>query len=106
MQSIQENIHVNSKMFQPSIWDDFPMKRNNRLMNYVIQSDFEIDLPERIKLPKGFQFIELNVNDHSNKIAKFLNEQYTESSEKIVYTDEYVETLYKTPKKHFDTGPF
>ena len=33
----KKDIHVNSKLFQPSVWDDFPMKRNNRLMNYIIQ---------------------------------------------------------------------
>lgn len=94
-------IHVNSKMFQPSVWDDFPMKRNNKLMNYVIQSDFELDLPDRIKLPKGFQFIELKINDHSDRIAQFLNQHYSDHPEKIVYTDDYIESLYKCPKKHF-----
>lgn len=95
------NIHVNSKLFQPSVWDDFPMKRDNRQTNFVIQSDFELDLPEKIKLPKGFQFIELKIEDHSNRIAQFLNRHYSNSPNKIVYTDEYLEFVYKSPKKHF-----
>lgn len=94
-------IHVNSKLFQPSVWDDFPMKRDNRLTNYVIQSDFELDIPERIKLPKGFQFIELKIGDHSDRIAQFLNQHYSNKPNKIVYTDEYIEFVYKSPKKHF-----
>lgn len=104
VQPIQEKtteIHVNTKMFQPSVWDDFPMKRNNRLMNYVIQSDFELDLPDRIKLPKGFQFIELKINDHSDRIAAFLNQHYSDHPDRIVYTDEYIESIYKCSKKHF-----
>jgi len=94
-------IHVNTKMFQPSVWDDFPMKRNNKLTNYIIQSDFELDLPEKIKLPKGFQFIELKINEHADRIAQFLNQHYSSHPEKIVYTDEYIESIYKCPKKHF-----
>ena len=96
-----EEIHVNTKLFQPSLWDDFPMKRNNRLTNYVIQSDFELDVPEKIKLPKEMQFVELKINDHSDRIAKFLNENYNDSPERVVYTDDYIESLYKCPKKHF-----
>lgn len=117
-----QRANVNSKMFQPSVWDDFPMKRNNKLMNYIIQSDFEMDIPEKIKLPKEFEFTELNINEDSEKIAEFLNQHYFTitpgttstpgttinindhdklSSGKIMYSDEYIEFLYKSPKKHF-----
>lgn len=97
---------VNNKLFQPSIWDDFPMKRNNKHTNKIIQPDFDIDMPTKIKLPKGFQFIELNLEQHSDRIANFLNEHYdplksNTSVGDIVYSPEYIEYIYQSPKKHY-----
>lgn len=94
-----KTIHINTKLFQPSVWDDFPMKRNNQVNNLIVQSDFELDLPEKIKLPKGFQFIDLKVSEHLERITSFLNEHYVDSG--VVYTQEYIDFLFKSPRKHF-----
>lgn len=108
IQAEENNVefHVNSKMFQPSVWDDFPMKRDNQHMNWIIQSDFELDLPEKIKLPKGFQFIELKLPEHAARIADFLNTHYHSTNSinadtEIVYSPEYIQHLFRSPKKHF-----
>ena len=95
---------INTKLFQPSIWDDFPMKRNNQLIDTIIQPEFELDLPERIKLPKGFQIIQLSLESHLERIRDFLNNHYSlslNSTNSIVYSSEYIEWLFTCPKKHF-----
>lgn len=112
---------INTKLFQPSIWDDFPMKRDNQLTDTIIQPEFELDLPERIKLPKGFQIIQLSLDSHLERIRDFLNNHHclsfnssslnssnSDSSfqnssfqNSIVYSSEYIEWLFTCPKKHF-----
>lgn len=105
------DFRVNAKMFQPSIWDDFPMKRDNQRMNWIIQSDFELDLPQKIQLPKNFQFIELKLPEHTQRIAQFLNKFYCNKhtddadddtiNSQITYSPEYIQHIYRSPKKQF-----
>lgn len=115
------SLKINTKLFQPSIWDDFPMKRNNQFVDTIIQPDFELDIPERIKLPKGFQIIELPLHTHIDRIREFLNANYTSifatnsptnsptnsstnsptNSKTLQYSNDYLEWLFMCPKKHF-----
>ena len=55
---LMSNISFQSKLFQPSVWDEIPVKRDNKNINLVIEPDFEMDLEDYskpIKLPKNFR---------------------------------------------------
>ena len=71
---------VNEALFRPSEWDDYPLKRDDKHTNKVVQPDFAPfnNSQEPESLPEGFQFVALNVNDDATikLITEFLNENY------------------------------
>ncbi len=74
-------IVVNEALFRPSEWDDYPLKRDDKHTNKVVQPDFapfcDVDKPE--PLPQGFSFVNLNLSDDTTvkKMCVFLNANYT-----------------------------
>lgn len=71
---------VNEALFRPSEWDDYPLKRDDKHSNKIVQPDFapfnSTDEPEN--LPGGFAFIALDAADETTlkTITEFLNENY------------------------------
>lgn len=110
---MSNDMYINKKLFQPSIWDNFPMKRDNKYTDQIIQSDFKMDITESIKLPNGFCFVELDVSRDAARISDFLNNHYTNTvdvdvdgegskyTNKIIYSPEYIRYIYQTPRRHF-----
>ena len=73
-------IIVNESLFRPSEWDDYPLKRDDKHTNKVVQPDFAPfnSTDDQEPLPEGFEFVALDVsNDLTLKtLAEFLNENY------------------------------
>lgn len=71
---------VNDALFRPSEWDDYPMKRDEKHINKVIQPDFAplTDASRPEPLPSGYTFGSLDINDDvsANKLCVFLNANY------------------------------
>ncbi len=97
------------KLFQPSVWDDIPVKRDNKSMNIVIEPDFEMDLEDyhsSIKLPKGFVFVTLSnqsLKDISI-ITGFLNDHYIPdlvSKNLYKYNTRFIQYRLQSPVGHF-----
>lgn len=96
-----------AKLFQPSVWDDIPMKRDNKYMSVIVDPDFELDnLENPVKLPPKFEFITLSQHDpkHISLITAFLNNHYLSSkiSEDVYrYSSRFIEYKLHSPSAHF-----
>lgn len=98
-----------ANLFQPSVWDEIPMKRDNKSMSVVIDPDYELGLDDYntpVRLPNNFKFVTLS--QHTPKdismITLFLNEHYIPSkvSKNIYrYTSKFVEYKLCSPSGHF-----
>lgn len=71
---------VNESLFKPSEWDDYPMKRDDKHFNKIIQSDF-VPLTDSTKpepLPANFVFgsIDLTNDAAMSRLCLFLNSNF------------------------------
>jgi len=95
-------IVVNEALFRPSEWDDYPLKRDNKHTNKIVQPDFapfnNSEEPE--KLPDGFEFATLKTKDDQSltTITEFLNENYEDSFE---FKTDHVKWVLDTPNDTF-----
>ena len=71
---------VNESLFRPSEWDDYPMKRDDKHTNKIIQPDFSPlhDATKPEQLPQGFLFGTLSVSDDADmqRLVAFLNANF------------------------------
>lgn len=71
---------VNEALFLPSEWDDYPLKRDDKHTNKVVQPDFApfCDVTQAEPLPQGFQFVSYPVAECSDEtietLCRFLND--------------------------------
>jgi GNAT superfamily N-acetyltransferase len=76
---------VNEALFRPSEWDNYPLKRNDKHTNKIVQPDFaplgNLDSPD--KLPDGFAFTSLDVTDDGccRRICAFLNANFNKKDD-------------------------
>lgn len=95
-------IVVNEALFRPSEWDDYPLKRDDKYTNKIVQPDFApfsyLEEPE--KLPEGFEFVALDVRDEPTlvTITEFLNENYEGP---FSFETSHVQWVLNTPTKAF-----
>src|SRR5271157_6065967 len=54
-----EKHKINEALFRPSEWDDYPLKRDDKHTNKIVQPDFApfCDADNAEPLPDGFEFL-------------------------------------------------
>jgi GNAT superfamily N-acetyltransferase len=71
---------VNEALFRPSEWDDYPLKRDDKHTNKIVQPDFApfCDVTKPEALPDSFQFSSIDVRDENSlkRMCNFLNANY------------------------------
>lgn len=89
---------INESLFRQSEWDDYPMKRDDKHTNKIIQPEFAPLSSEMESLPPGFNFIELDLmTDDSGEcahIAQFLNEN---SENVFQYSKDFIKWTLVVP---------
>lgn len=71
---------INEALFRPSEWDDYPLKRDDKHTNKIVQPDFapfcDAEHPE--PLPVGFKFQDCDVRDEAclKRLCTFLNANF------------------------------
>jgi len=95
-------IIVNESLFRPSEWDDYPLKRDNKHNNKVVQPDFApfSNSAEPEHLPEGFEFISLNIAEEPTLklVTEFLNQNFEGS---FHFSPEHVKWVLNTPVDGF-----
>lgn len=97
-------IVVNEALFRPSEWDDYPLKRDDKYTNKIVQPDFapfnhsDEGVPE--SLPDGFEFVAMDVKDEPTlaTITEFLNENFEGA---FSFEMSHVQWVLNTPTRHF-----
>lgn len=93
---------VNEALFRPSEWDDYPLKRDDKHTNKIVQPDFapfcDITRPE--PLPEPFQFVSLDVRDEVSlkRMCTFLNANYKSP---FVFDSKHVRWVLDVPVINF-----
>jgi len=99
---------INESLFRQSELDDYPLKRDDKHTNKIIQPEFSPLNSEMEVLPEGFVFSELSLENDEDfqKVSDFLNANYTSSLEEIestedakyfTYSPEYVKWVLAIP---------
>ena len=100
---------LNKRLFNPSVWDDIPMKRDDCLDSSIIEPDFELHLSKKPKIPDKFRFNILNPKDENDveKLTKFLNTNYLSKQFPISkFSKKYISFKLNTPIAHNTTNNF
>lgn len=90
-------VMINESLFRPSEWDDYPMKRDDKHTNKIIQPEF-CPLSEPSVLPQGFVFGTLNTSDDKDlqKLVVFLNANFDGAFQ---FDLKYVKWVLNAPTK-------
>lgn len=72
---------VNEALFAPSEWDDYPLKRDDKHQNRVVEPDFCPFGEGETPLPSGFRFaaLRLDADEDVRRACAFLNEHGPET---------------------------
>ena len=106
----ENKVVVNEALFRPSEWDDYPLKRNDKYTNKVVQPDFAPfhDLSQPEVLPDGFQFISLNIRDEkvAEAVCAFLNANYVTGTDisRFQVTPSHLQWVLDVPHASFPRG--
>lgn len=97
---------VNAALFGPSEWDDYPLKRDDKHTNKIVQPDFapfcDINHPE--PLPDKFSFVNCNLSDEIflKKICAFLNTK--SDSSLFIFDPKHLKWVLDVPVHNFPRG--
>ena len=99
------NIKVNESLFKPSEWDDYPLKRDDKHANKIVQPEF-VPFSNSCTLPAGFEFVSLDVRKDEviAAITEFLNANYypEENGNALLFDSEHVKWTLRVPTTHFE----
>lgn len=96
---------VNESLFRPSEFDDYPLKRDDKHTNKIVQPDFApfSDVNKQEKLPEGFSFVSIDIRDDAQlkKMCVFLNANHKNASLPFTFDAKHIKWLYDIPALNF-----